>query len=292
MNIRCVICAKADPREGATICPRCLGRIDDDLSRIAELTREAAKWSVHPASKGEGGRSVPGSRPPLNVDVVSASDERDTLMWLESWERMTREHFGMAPYRAVWPLRNAESARLGVPVAQVFIKGATAFLRAQLLRMTKDADYPIEELSGEARKRVGVLYSLVPDKRCKAHAGWDHPPLCRSCDVANGHAGIAVDCPADHPDADGRRCGYELRVDIKRPADDVYCARCGTAWAVSRLVLVALSDPEITVWAYPADIATFGVKASTLRQWHSRGHIRKNGNRYDVGAAWRRRMDA
>jgi hypothetical protein len=30
----CIICAKAEPHDGWTVCNGCLGRLDDDLARI------------------------------------------------------------------------------------------------------------------------------------------------------------------------------------------------------------------------------------------------------------------
>lgn len=41
-DIRCAICARNQPRPDATICGHCISRIDDNLARIAELTRENA----------------------------------------------------------------------------------------------------------------------------------------------------------------------------------------------------------------------------------------------------------
>lgn len=147
------------------------------------------------------------------------------------------------------------------------------FLRANLARMVESDDFPIAEFAQEVRELRDSIEHLDPDH--------DRPE------------GERVPCPAPHPDNDGRICGYRLVVDMRKPADDVTCRRCGTITTGGRIILAALSDPDVTVWAYPADIHdAFGVPAATLRKWHERKLIRRNGNRYDVGAAWRRRMEA
>lgn len=147
------------------------------------------------------------------------------------------------------------------------------FLRANLARMVESDDFPIAEFAQEVRELRDSIEHLDPDH--------DRPE------------GERVPCPAPHPDNDGRICGYRLVVDMRKPADDVTCRRCGNITTGGRIILAALSDPTVTVWAYPADIYdAFGVKPSTLRKWHERKLIRRNGNRYDVGAAWRRRMEA
>lgn len=95
----CPVCTRRDPADGLTVCAVCLGRIDDDLARIVELVALAGDW-LHPRATGtsEGSRSVPGSRPPLSVDVLDAAIGLDVLPLLESWERLVREHFGYGPY--------------------------------------------------------------------------------------------------------------------------------------------------------------------------------------------------
>ena len=56
------------------------------------------------------------------------------------------------------------------------------------------------------------------------------------------------------------------------------------------MILSALNDPAVTVWAYPDVIeATLGIPARTLRRWVSNGAVKRNGSRYDVGAAFRLR---
>lgn len=110
-DIRCVICARNQPRPGATICGHCIGRIDDNLARIAELTAWASRWLMPRSGHGEGGRSVPGSKPPLDVASLDGAMANDALPICESWERLVREFFCLSPYGPASLARNASDPR-------------------------------------------------------------------------------------------------------------------------------------------------------------------------------------
>ncbi len=257
----CVICTRRQPHDGWTCCEPCLGRIDDDLARIVELTRWAAHWLEPRTGHGDTGRSVPGSKPPLDIASLDAAIGNDTLPLLESWERLVRENASLTPYGAATAHETATVAR------------SVTFLRSWLLRLAESPDFPLEEMARELRDCRHGLEHLDPDH--------DKP------------AGERYPCTAPHPDGDGRECGYRLVVDMTHAADDITCRRCGNITTGGRIILAALSDPAVTVWAYPADINdALGIAEGTLRQWHRRGEIRRNGNRYDVGAAWRRKVGA
>ena len=290
-EIKCVICARRDHADGWTMCRPCLDRLDDNLARIAELTRLAGdKPTTRVAGEGGGTRGKPTGSVPLNLTVVDAQNGNDAWPWLETWERLVRELLTMAAYATVWPLRNAESNRSGVPLPLVYVKASTGFLRAQLLRIVELGDFPIEEFATEAHDLRWKLEPIDDDKRCPAHRGWEWPPVCRACDLANSRAGLAVPCAADHPDADGRRCGYELRIDPKMPNDELLCRRCHTSWTSGRLILVALNDPGVVIWAYPDVIEdALGIPKRTLQRWGQDGVVRRRGTQYDVGGAFRTR---
>jgi hypothetical protein len=257
---KCPICARRPPADGLVICQPCMGRIDDDLARIVELTRLAAGWiSANRAGTANGSaRPVPGSRPPLDLAALDAALGNDVLPVLEDWIRLTREMAHLSPYGAA---TEAQAVTVGSSVQ---------FLRSWLLWASQSPDWPVEDYANEVRSARWQLEALDPDR--------DKPE------------GMRVPCPAPHPEADGRTCGYRLNVTMERAADDVCCPRCRETWSGNRLMLVALTDPAVVIWAYPDVITgTIGVPAATLRQWHRRGHLPKRGNRYDAGAAYRRR---
>lgn len=258
-DIRCVIDGRNQPRPGATICGHCLNRLDDNLARIAELTRWASAWLMPRTGHGEGGRSVPGSKPPLDIASLDAAIGNDALPLLEAWERMVREKHSLAPY--------------GVHTATnpATVGGCVTFLRSWLLRLAEDAEWPIEDMAQEVGDLRGKLEHLDPD-----HERTDGERLL---------------CPGDHPEADGRPCHNRIRLIPGRPTDDVYCRRCGTTWNTKRLKLLCLHDEEQRIWRTPAEIVEIvDISKRTIQRWAEQGLIEQQGSRYDLGGVWRLRM--
>lgn len=258
-DIRCAICARNQPRPGATICGHCIGRIDDNLARIAELTAWASRWLMPRSGHGEVGRSVPGSKPPLDIASLDAAIGNDALPLLEQWERMTREKHHLTPY--------------GVHTATnpATVGSCVTFLRSWLLRLAEDVEWPIEVMAEEVSDLRGKLECLDPDR-----------------DKASGERLL---CPGEHPDADGRPCHNRIMLVPGQPREDVYCRRCGTTWNTNRLKLLCLHDEDQRIWRTPAEIVEIvNVSKRTIQRWADEGLIEKQGIRYDLGAVWRLRM--
>jgi hypothetical protein len=229
--VNCAVCQRVDPAQGWTVCRPCLDRIDDDLAAIVTLTRAAAQH-LTPETRPQGTSSSakPGSRPPLDIAALDDAQAADALPLLESWERLTREHFQMAPYGPVSLYR----ARLGMAAPPATLGGVVAFLRAQLARIAETPDYPLDDLARE-----------VHDQRARLNRHDD-----------NRHArpaGIPLRCVAEHPDADGRTCGWGIRTNGH---DAVTCPQCRTTYTPDQLldahdmellpaaVLILLDDRE------------------------------------------------
>lgn len=88
-------------------------------------------------------------------------------------------------------------------------------------------------------------------------------------------------------------CRYPLRITPGDLHGDIRCPRCGSTWTAQRLLLVALSDPRVTIWAYPTDVAdALGIPGSTLRRWRAEERIAVRGSQLDAGAAYRLRHAA
>ncbi len=282
---RCVLCARREPSDGMTICGGCLDRISADLYRIAELV-DAASRALTPATRpGNGGHTVPSSRPPLDVDALDAAlglgggivdpDPRDgivqaapvVLATLEDWIRMTREEAGLSPYGAA-----TEAQR-------VTVASSVDFLRSWLPWAAERPDWPIEEYAREIRDLRGSLERFDPDRE-------------------QARAGVRIECPGDHPDADGTLCGYRLTVDPSRPTEDVECRRCRTVWTSQRLVLVARFAPGgMRAWATAHELAEFlEVGTATIGKWHRRGLVTRmrttRGWVYDIQQASAAHVDA
>jgi len=292
----CPICATADPADGLVVCDGCLARIDHDLERIVELTAEAASWSIERLTDGQraGSRGNSEIPAPVNLDAIDAQTAVEALPLVESWERLTRDFYGLSRYGAAWRARERLARLHGQPVHLAHLRGCVGFLRSWLPRIAETPDYPTDDLAREVRVVAWRLHHLDPDARCRTHARSAPDRPCESCDEAlHRHEGVAVPCPGDHPEADGRTCGYRMRVSGLNPADDVTCRRCGYTTSPARLVRNALYDPAVTVWAYPDVIVEYlKVNPATLRQWVHRGHVDRLGGRYNVGQVFRRQLAA
>lgn len=84
-------------------------------------------------------------------------------------------------------------------------------------------------------------------------------------------------------------CGYRIALQPGDLHGDVRCPRCGTTWTAQRLLLVALTDPAVTIWADRDTIEdALGIPVRTLRRWADLGAVPRHGSRYDAGAAFRR----
>lgn len=294
-DVNCVLCAargRLRELEDGHVCPQCRNGLRVDLGQILDLVALAATMPDPFASRPSTGtsRPHPASRPPLEVARIDpelilvrleASDPSSAVPLLElveSWERMVREERGYAPYGPASALRSAVTGRGGVSGYRATLSGSVGFLAGQVEWMTTEPDFPVDDLASQVRRALGVLRALDPTR--ERNDSWGIP------------------CPADLTDEDNLvtdACGRRLR--IERHDDgrldlhtDIHCPDCGTEWTAQRLLLVALADERVTVWAYPDVIGTsLAIPLGTLRQWHARGHIARSGGRYDAGAAFRRR---
>lgn len=92
-----------------------------------------------------------------------------------------------------------------------------------------------------------------------------------------------IQCPADR-EPDGR-CALPLRISGEDFGTVVACPRCHTEWDVQRLLLVAESDTESTLWLPAEEIQLLlGVNERTLRRWAAKGSVIREHGRYDVGS--------
>ncbi len=275
-----MLCATRNPPrrrelEHGHVCHGCRNALRTDLAQILDLVAIAATLPdpLAARSSSQSSRLHPGSRPPLEVArldpekilirVEPSDPSADTalLVLLEDWCRLIREERGFAPYGIATEDR-PDSATL---------PDVVAFLRAQVDYCCDEPTFSLEQFASNIRRAVGTLRALDPSR--PAHS-WGIP------------------CPAD-VGADACRRVLRLerhddgRLDLH---SDIHCPGCGTTWTAQRLLLVALADTRVTIWAYPAEIGdALAIPAATLRKWHERGQVARLGGRYDAGAAFRRR---
>lgn len=273
---RCVVCA----RRGRTreldhghVCPPCRTALRVDLLELVDLAATAAELPDPFATRpGVGGaRPAPTSRPPIDLDHVdphlvlvrpradaTMDEAQPLLVALEDWARVVREDRRLVRY-------GVATEGQGVTLATV-----VGFLAAHVDWMCDTPDFAVEDLA-ELVRRAGMALRCLDTGRERA-SGWRIP------------------CPGD---VGGGACGQRLSVDPGAFHDDLSCPRCGHWWTAQRLLLVALSDERVTVWAYPDTITdALGIPARTLREWAGKDLIGRRGSLYDAGAAFRRRHGA
>lgn len=263
----CVVCAsrgRSTPVESGLVCAPCVVRVADHLDAIVRLAEAA---SCEPRAGRGSGRTVPGSRPPIDVDGVDPAltlvalapppaEPVALLVVLECWCRLVREERDLAPYGPATAQERATGPRrtpTGYDDTTATLRAATGFLRAH-------HEWVV------AQDWVDAYAAEVAACR-RALARWDDEREPRPTVVA---------CPTITVDGD---CGQRLRLD----ADVVTCRRCGRDWDADQLVRAALSDdydpPDVWVDAEAAASAA-GVHESTIRRWSSRGLVTAHGGRF------------
>lgn len=261
----CVLCAHRNRKrrlETGHICTPCITHISDQLDDILRL---AALATVEPRTSSRGGgRTIPSSKPTINVDGISpeltsvlvATEWTTVLKVLESWEVLIRDARHMPAYGPASAFR-AIKARRGFNDTSSTLTGVTGFLRASLPWWQSNPDMPIEDFANEVRLC----------RRAMAHYDPDTQPI-----------GTMIRCPTL---LDTAECGYRLH--FTEPDEHVTCRRCGVTRDAMTLVTVALTDRTAHVWVDPeAAEKQTGCTTTTLRRWASRGLIHANHGRYDL----------
>lgn len=272
----CVVCAsrgRSTPVESGLVCAPCVVRVADHLDAIVRLAEAA---TCEPLAGRGSGRTVPASRPPIDVDGVDPAlalvaiapppaEPVALLVVLEGWVRLVREERRMPPY-GPWSAAAARTGRFGLWDTHGTLVAATGFLRAH-------HEWVVQQDWVDA-------YAAEVAACRRALARWDDEREPRPTVVA---------CPTITVDGD---CGQRLRLD----ADVVTCRRCGRDWDADQLVRAALSDdydpPDVWVDAEAAASAA-GVHERTVRKWAARGIVAAKAGRYRLlDVLHRRGMEA
>ena len=198
----CIICQHPTDRAA---CQRCTMRIGRHLSGIVEFAA-LARGEMLPGQGGDG-RSTERSLG-IRLDALDLVAGFDVLPVLESWERLFREEWGLAPWGPTTELRGAGQA----DQAAAYLVGTVAFLRGHLERI---AEHPA----------VGDFSHEVA--RCWQQA--------RNAARRQPRQAWRVTCPADTDDGE---CGELLRVTGEDFGGSVTCRACRTSWPTERLLWV------------------------------------------------------
>lgn len=273
----CVLCAvrgRQTRLRFGHVCASCADRIAADLRAIPELAAMAAACLEPASSTGAGSRSVPSSRPPLNVEALDPAlanvpgHDAVLLVLLEEWCRLIRDMRGMTPYGPASAAHAAETARKAAQEPRrrdrmpsggndtgVTLTGVTGFLGAQVAWMVDTPDFPIEDFAGEVRACVKAL---------------------RRWDVMAEERGQVIPCPTVTEDGE---CGRRLHY---RSMDErVTCRACGATRDVPQLLMAADADNALVDGEALAQ--RFSIDPSTIRKWARFGHVERAGQRYRFG---------
>lgn len=258
--MRCVLCARRGRTTEAEthVCVPCAARLQVDVADVLRLAADAAAYVMPGASKGGGGRSVPSSRPPANLDAIQPElaivdgQAMTVLECLELWERMVRESRGLVRFGPASAARTAQG--------QTALSGVVNFLGQQVAWMSTEPDFPIDDFADEVRNCLRVLRR------------WDP--------AAEDRAGYVVECPHD---VDGAACGRRLRIAGDDAESYFTCPQCRTEWSVDRLMLVWAETSDAAMWLdAEAVVRRYGVDRTTLDRWVRNGRMTKWHGLYDI----------
>lgn len=297
----CVLCAaKGRDRELETghVCPACRHGLRMDLVALIDAAATAGRIPDPLQARTSDTHAAPRSRPPLDLAhidpelvLVAAvpgdpSSDEPLLVLLESWCRKIREDRGLAPYGI---------ATEGKPVT---LTGTVAFLRHHLDWMTTEPTFRIEDFADHVRRGLAALRRLDPAilratvLRVPCPTVQDATGATHSAERGTaGISGTPPDSQADKvPSSGSALCGYRLGLEAADLHGDVHCPRCGVTWTAQRLLLSALTDPAVIVWADQTTIEdALGIPRRTLSRWADAGQVSRHGSRFDAGQAFRLR---
>jgi hypothetical protein len=180
---------------------------------------------------------------------------------LERFEQVGRRQLGQTQYGPATLARAKTTSTLEA------LTHVISWLTVNLPRLEELDTYPVDELHDETQTIANQLRNLDP---------------------ANSEAAATIiKCPADHPRYDGN-CDTRLRINPEQLNKTIDCPTCHTTWTLDRLISVALSVPNIEVWADAAWlIKWFGVSQRTLDLWVREKRITKRGELYSIPDAFR-----
>ena len=262
----CVVCSKETKYRVGRVCAPCFSRLRVALLSLPQLAGEAVnRLEVTAVGRGSG-RSVPGSRPPLNLDAIDPalaliellpgdrSSAVPILDALESWERVVRAENGLVPYGVATALNRD-------PLSSTVTLGNVCRFLSVWLEWMAETD------------KVEIIDFHV-------HVGAARRVLVRWSWEGEDETRWRVACP--HVRLSGEECGSMLNF-VGLEDDEIKCRGCGSRWSPARLLAVATSADAESVWvdAEAAAVAV-GVDASTVRRWSRSGRVRRQGQRYSL----------
>lgn len=241
----CTICQRETTRMACERCEQRMRRQLDDLPTFMALAGD----NLLPGQGGDGRSSE--RTLGINVAALDVAAGFDAIAVLESWERVWREDFDLAPYGLASSARNDGTQK-------TTLVGITRFLKAWLGKVCEE--HPaVDEFAAELR---------TIHRQSQQAAG------------QTKRGGWRVTCPADTETAE---CGSVLVVTSADFDASVTCKACRTTWPTERLLRVVASSAHAELWLDAEAAAHWlGVDVRTLRKWAQGGRIDRSHGRYEV----------
>lgn len=286
----CVLCARrgrATEVESGHCCAVCRVRIDDWLRDIIVIGDSTAV-DTRASSPGASGTGME-SKPPTDLDRLApylalvnltagtglTPHRVPVAHVLLDWERIVREDLHLA-----W-IGDATAGHVGnseAILAAQSARASVALLRGHIDWITSTPSFPLDDFADQIEAAFRRMTAFAADMRS---------------------ADRIIECPTitDEVDDEGAyvACGHRLSVRTWRPVDaheqtgrpdltigePVICPRCKAVRSPEQLIHAAGKD---TAWADAEAIADwYGIGERTLRRWASKGHVRRDHGRYNVG---------
>jgi hypothetical protein len=219
--------------------------------QLTELTTlmEQASANLIPGQGGDG-RSTERTLG-INISALDTAAGFDAINVLESWERLWREDYGLAPY-------GEATSQLADTKPETTLRHITTFLHTWLEKSC--TEHPaISEFAYELR---------IIHKQSQQAAGQTQRAAWR------------VTCPADGTEGE---CGNTLLISGEDFDNEITCRKCSTVWPVARLLHVVASSKHAELWLDPQAASEYlNCTPVTLRRWAKEGNIKREKGKYEI----------
>lgn len=248
---KCLICSN---QSNLMACDRCQTNMRHQLTDIPRFAAMASE-RLEPRQGGSRGTERGFG---LSMAALEASCGFDAIAVLECWVRDWRYTYGLVQYGVV-----SEGLSLTELLNEI-----CSFLTTWLPR------------SCEEHLAIDLFASELRQQWASMREGAGETP-------ANSWV---IPCPADiQTTVDGQTtvglCGTPIKIADPDFDAEVNCRSCKTHWKVSRLLYVGASANAGGIFVDPEAAAAYlGVTERTLRQWATKGKIKRERGRYDITA--------
>ena len=248
---KCLICSHQSDHMA---CNRCQVNMRHQL---ADIPRFAVMASDRLEPRQGGGRGTERGFG-LSMAALEASCGYDAIAVLECWVRDWRETYGLVQYGVVSE---------GLSITRLLTEICT-FLTNWLPKSCEE-HLAIDLFAAELRQQWASMREGAGETPANS---WVIPCPADIERMVDDQMTIAL-------------CGTPIKIADPDFDAEVNCRSCKTHWKVSRLLYVGASANAGGIFVDPEAAAAYlGVTERTLRQWATKGKIKRERGRYDITA--------